>query len=103
MGTKSVFAGDCDAAPDRRHKPVRLYGDAPHIGCLHCRLRNRLVKPTPQQAYDMLVSMSVSATEATRRTGYASNYRSGPHRAQKGSEVARTAYEPQGEKEHSDV
>lgn len=60
----------CEKSVDGKHKFVRLYPEVPYLGCLHCRQRNTLVKPTPQQAYDLLVSSGVSASDAARRTGH---------------------------------
>src|SRR3990167_4618399 len=85
------FLDRCPDSPDGLHKPVSLYPDPPRIGCLYCRKRNRLVKPTGQALYNLLVDNGVSAKEASRRSGWSRNTRKARKTDGAGSQGAKTA------------
>lgn len=86
----SIFKSACAVSPDNRHKPVRLYPDPPHIGCLHCRLRNTFAKVEPARMYDLLISSGVTAVEACRRSGYVPTGRKAPKVNMRGAQGAKT-------------
>ena len=59
----------CPDSADGKHRWVRLFSGPPEVGCLNCRQPVKMVRPTGQELYHLLVDKGVPGREAARRSG----------------------------------